>query len=330
MRAVWSFWTRPFQAHRHRIWASEKHHLLAWVLSLETARRHFRATSLITDDDGARLLVDGVGLKFDHVSTELNALNQADPEWWCLGKLFAYRSQAEPFVHIDSDCFLWNPLPERMTSADLLAQNPEWFPYGGGPYYRPDIVESAVDSVQGWMPEELRWYTSVGGDGGVNCGILGGNRLDFIRHYADTSIRLAQHSSNQGAWIRLEDRIGRNLVVEQYLLAACIEYHKVRPDSPHHGLDVQYLFGSLQEAFEPERAARAGFTHLIAFAKSDPDLARRLEARVRRDFPEYYERCARYVNGDDEAATEPRVSQEGAATWRSPTSPSSSSSRRAV
>ncbi len=225
MLAVWSFWTRPFRAHRHQVWASEKHHLLAWVLSVETARRHFRATSLITDDDGARMLVDGVGLRFDHVSTDLNALNQADPEWWCLGKLYAYRSQAEPFVHIDSDCFLWKPLPERMTSADLLAQSPERIPCGDGPYSRRGVVVSLMDSMQGWIPEELRWYTSIRGDGAVNCGILGGNRLDFVRHYADMGIRLVQHPPNQRAWPHFVDKsYHENFVVEQYLLAACIEY----------------------------------------------------------------------------------------------------------
>ena len=33
MKAVWSFWSKPFAAHRHGSWASEKHHLSAWVLS---------------------------------------------------------------------------------------------------------------------------------------------------------------------------------------------------------------------------------------------------------------------------------------------------------
>jgi hypothetical protein len=155
-----------------------------------------------------------------------------------------------------------------------------------------------VDSAQGWLPEQLRWYTTIRGDYALNCGILGGNRLDFIRCYADLAIRLVEHPLNRAAWSQLGDRFSENLIAEQYLLAACVEYSRARADSPHHELGVECLFGSMQEAFDPTAAARAGFTHLIGLAKSDPELAQRLEARVRRDYPHYYERCVEYLESN--------------------------------
>jgi hypothetical protein len=72
MRAVWSFWSRPHHADCHRIWASERHHLLAWILSVETARQHYPDTILYTDAEGARLLVDTLQLPFRQVSTMLD------------------------------------------------------------------------------------------------------------------------------------------------------------------------------------------------------------------------------------------------------------------
>ena len=69
MRAVWSFWSRPFQAQQAR-WSAPLHHLLAWGLSLATARRHFPETVLVTDREGKKLLVDTLGLQFGTVSTE--------------------------------------------------------------------------------------------------------------------------------------------------------------------------------------------------------------------------------------------------------------------
>lgn len=87
MRAVWTFWTKPFEARQRWAWRSRKHHLLAWVLSLGTARRHYPHTVLFTDDAGARMLVDGLGLDFAEVRTDLNALDGDDPGWWALGKL---------------------------------------------------------------------------------------------------------------------------------------------------------------------------------------------------------------------------------------------------
>lgn len=75
MRAVCSFWSKPYRAGRSHPWSSEFHHALAWSLSLQEASRHYPDTWLYTDDDGARLLVDGLGLPFAHVSTGLNALD---------------------------------------------------------------------------------------------------------------------------------------------------------------------------------------------------------------------------------------------------------------
>ena len=53
MRAVWSFWSKPFKERRQGYWTSTKHHLMAWVVSVETARKHYTKTSLFTDDEGA-------------------------------------------------------------------------------------------------------------------------------------------------------------------------------------------------------------------------------------------------------------------------------------
>jgi len=293
MRGVWSFWTRPYRAHHYSFWLSDWHHLLAWVLSVETARRHVGSTALITDDAGAEMLVDGIGLEFDDVSTVLNALDDEDPDWWCLGKLYAYRAQTEPFVHIDSDCFLWHALPERMTRADLLAQSPEPFVYGGSTYYRPDVVGRVLDSVGGWMPEELRWYAACRGEVAINCGVFGGNRLGFIRRYADLAIRLVQDPANRPGWRSLTDKVYyENVLAEQYVLGACIAYAAAGLDPSWQPVDAEYLFDSMAAAFESDAT---GFTHLIGYTKSNQHLAQRLEARVRREYPAHYARCARYM-----------------------------------
>jgi hypothetical protein len=299
-RAVWSFWSGPWH-HRQGAWPSPTHHLLSWVLSVETARRHYPLTSLVTDDDGAAMLVDGIGLEFDEVSTELNQLAGADPGWWSLGKLHAYRAQEAPFVHIDSDCFLWQRLPERIETADVFGQSPETFSFDDPPaHYRPELVLAAIDSVNGWAPHEFRWFTDHRGGWAVNCGILGGTNTDFIRHYADGAVRLIRHPANQPAWDLLGDRTDHSVLVEQYLLAACAEYARGQADSPFHGTTLDHLFTSPGDPFDPGRAQQAGYTHLIASSKRDRDTARRLVARAAADYPELAERCDRYARAQGE------------------------------
>lgn len=282
---------------------SEKHHLLAWVLSTQTAMRHYRPSALYTDDAGARMLVDGVGLEFDEVHTSLNRLDRHDPQWWAMGKLHAYHAQTAPFVHIDSDVFLWRPLPHDVTAAPVLAQSPEYF-VPGQSCYRPEAFEEAPGgSREGWLPPEWLWYRASGrGDRAECCGLFGGNRVDFIQHYAGQAIRLLEDSGNQSTWAGLSDKIGHNILFEQYLLAACIEYHRAHDDSPFHDVAIRYLFNSIDEAFDPEIASRLGYTHLIADAKRSPELARRLENRVAKDYPLYYERCMAYDGRRSRAA----------------------------
>lgn len=291
MRAVWSFWSKPFLGHHGQVWLSGTHHLLAWVLSVETAKQHYTETVLVTDRWGSQLLVEQLGLRFTTVSTDLESLRDADPEWWVLGKLWTYRAQTQPFVHLDSDVFMWKPLPERVERADVFAQNPESFPLNGESWYRPAAYTHVLRASDGWAPEEWWWSASFGLDQAACCGIVGGRATAFLSHYADQAIRMIEHPRNRQAWLRLGSPIGDNILLEQYLLAACVCFHRQHPDSPYHGLTVDYLFDSTASAFDESIAARAGYTHLIGGAKSNRLLVDRLAARVERDYPAYYQRC---------------------------------------
>jgi Family of unknown function (DUF6734) len=121
--------------------------------SLQTARKHYGKTSLFTDDEGARILIDGIGLEFDTVSVDLNELAHSDPEWWTLGKMMTYRAQTEPFVHIDEDVFLWQRLPRELEQAPVFAQNAEYFSCAAW-WYQPEALESVVKEHRGWLPDE--------------------------------------------------------------------------------------------------------------------------------------------------------------------------------
>jgi hypothetical protein len=291
MRAVWSFWTKPFRSHHKNVWLTERHHLLSWVLSVQTAKQHYPETALFTDADGARLLVDHLGLEFTHVSTALTALRAADPAWWVLGKLWTYRAQEQAFVHLDSDVFLWRRLPPRLERSGVFAQNPETFPPTDDSWYRPNQYDQALRCRGGWAPREWGWYTSRRINTAICCGFVGGRAVEFLRYYADRAITMILRARNQAVWTHLGSPIGDNILLEQYLLAACIEYHRGRQASKFRDVDIEYLFQSSDEAFDETTAARVGYTHLIGGAKSNAALLERLEARVRRDYPDLYERC---------------------------------------
>ena len=292
MRAVWSFWTKPFVKHHRKVWFNERHHLLAWILSVESARAHYADTALVTDDEGADLLVSKLGLEFKEVSTALTDLRESNSGWWVLGKLWAYRLQTRPFVHLDSDVFLWRPLPERLVRAPVFAQNPESFPADDSSWYRPAFVDAVVRGVQGWLPREWCWYIAQQKTEAICCGILGGTNVEFLAHYAKAAITMIEHPTNESAWSAIGNVIGDNILVEQYLLAACIEYHHRVDQQSFRPLTARYLFDSVEEAFDESAARREGYTHLIGGAKANREIMQRLDLRVRRDYPKLYKRAA--------------------------------------
>ncbi len=294
MRAVWSFWSRPFEAHKSFIWHKPVHHLLAWGLSLRAASRHYPETVLVTDHAGKKLLVDKLGLSFTHVSTELERLREADTDWWALGKLVAYNIQDQPFVHLDTDVFLWKPLPASLVQAPVFAQHPEypdfhWVNDGGGPR---DIEHGfAAEGIE--LPAEWQWTRSRDESyfPEENCGIFGGTNVGFIHYYSDLALDLVLNPKNRPAWARLGDKKGYNMIVEQFLLAACVAYHRFNPASPFRGVKIKHLFPGVGEAFDQQHATRLGYTHLMGGAKSNPIVAERIEQRTRREDPAFFRQC---------------------------------------
>lgn len=294
MKAVWSFWTKPYFAGWTR-WYTNWHHWLGWGLSVYAARRHYPETSLVTDDEGARILVDKLQLPFDHVSTALNSIDNQNSDWWTLGKLEAYRCQREPFVHIDADVFLWKPLSAEVEEADVFAQNPEPIT-PGATLYTPEEIERVIGPPgTGWLPKEWTWYRRRPNVQSQCCGVFGGNRVDFINHYASTALRIVTDPRNRDGLKALSDKSRHMLLIEQYLLTACIDYHHQHKRSPYRGIEIRHIFSTVEDAFRPERATEAGFTHLAAGTKRSRRVSRDLELRVRHDLPEYYERCMSYV-----------------------------------
>lgn len=291
MRAVWSFWSKPIRSGSRRVWPHPRHGWLSWALSVRRAARLFEHRHLVTDDAGARLLVDRLRLPFTELSTALNALDGEDSGWWALGKLHAYACQTEPFVHIDDDLYLWEPLPERLRTAPVFTQSPE--PLDDGAFgYEPQAFESRIGGHPGgWLPEEWRWYRRSGRPQRAECcGLLGGTRTDFIAHYARAGIRLVTAPANRRVLDGLAEKERHNILFEQYLLAACVEYHRERPDSPYRGVGIRYVFDDPSLAFDAERAGQLGFTHVMG-EKANPAFADRLERRVLRDHPDDHARC---------------------------------------
>lgn len=299
MKAVWSFWSRPFEQALGSTWGSLSGFLHSWVLSCGLGRTHYPDTELHTDSEGARLLVDRLQIPFERVYLTLDALKSHDPRWWALGKLYAYREQTSHFMHIDHDVFLWNRLPADVEGAAVAAQSPERFVPGDSTSWYPvlEVEDCFTRAGTGCIPDEWRWYRAQSpSQEAACCGILGGTRADFLRYYADLGIRMVEDEKNKGAWGRFRDLSLCNVLIEQYLLRACVDYHRAHPASAFADVAISYLFSSPEAPYSNAEAEGVGYTHLIGGAKRSAVVLEDLRRRVMCDYPDAYDRCMRLAH----------------------------------
>ena len=225
MRAVWSFWSTPYREAQGWQWRRPLHHFLAWGLSLHLARRHYPETVLVTDSEGKALLIDTLGLSFCRVSTELDCLGDVDPGLWALGKLVAISAQDAPFVHLDTDVFMWRPLPVRLMGAPVLGQHLENF-HVADEWSGARIIEEAFASAGLALPAEWEWARSLWGRRihQVNCGIVGGTNVEFIRYYAKLALDLVLGSRR----LRRVSPLRSGIAVPRHPRALPVPFHRGR------------------------------------------------------------------------------------------------------
>jgi len=288
MNALWSFWSKPYRENKSLGWFDDVSMFCSWKLSFENAKQFFDKTILVTDEFGKYLLVSMLGLKFDSVEIRLNALDSLDSQWWALGKVYSYLFQDEPFLHIDSDVYLHKKPEDRLMTSGLIGQNYEHFTIGNS-WYHPQKFE-IIKKIEGYLPKEVAWYIEQKyNQKAICCGVFGGNDIAFIKHYASLVFRIFRHKKNFPLWLLLG---GDNILLEQYILSACIEYYSFYREYPFvSGVSIECFFESSSAAFNPIEAEKQGYTHLIGGAKKNKDICEKLKKRVINDYSDYYERC---------------------------------------
>lgn len=115
MKIVQSFWSKPMLMNDNSDaifrsnggWTDRIYFYMSWALSCLKFKEIYNEIELVTDINGKHLLYDILELPYTNVVTKLDDLNDYNHNLWALGKLYAYKLQQEPFIHVDSDVFAW-------------------------------------------------------------------------------------------------------------------------------------------------------------------------------------------------------------------------------
>ena len=217
MRIVQTFWTAGRDPLKYSFgWTHPEYNLMSWALSCLSLREHYDEVALYTDQEGYDVLINKLHLPYTEVNVVYDK-NLCLPHHWAYAKIKTYSMQTKPFIHVDGDVYLPNPIPEDIANAPLIAQNKEI----GTNYYR-DMMYRVLHNPQIRLPECVQKGLQEDSIASYNMGLFGGNDLQFIRQYCNEVQKFFDTNGMNNAE-SVNSRIECNVFFEQILLAALVE-----------------------------------------------------------------------------------------------------------
>ncbi len=268
MNALHSLWTGTTR------FRPERGPLVVHTLSLALLHEHFAHVELVTDDGGLHL-AEALGWRYTAYVNVFDRLTAAGlTHVWALGKLAAALEQGEPYVQVDTDVLLWQPLRRECRQARLVAQSIDY-----PDYYRGTDMDAA--RAHAGLPDGRVAY---------NCGVVGGTDLRLLHAYAAEGLDLARRFRGHPL-----NGTTTSMAAEQYHLGDFARRHHCRVETV---LPLGY------DAAQRARG-RGEYDHLTGDTKRDPARVGECEAVLARRYPAEYRRLlrglARLGVGDDVA-----------------------------
>jgi hypothetical protein len=208
MKAYMSLWTGGKRA--------DSIDINSWKLALALAKRNYGFVYLVTDTKGAEILKD---LPFTDVYVILDDIPKFQ-NVWILGKIFAYKYATqfgEPFVHLDSDFYIWLPFPEAFETYKVFAQCPDTsMKYEGSfaPQYNVDSLKNINYQIIPNDWEDVVYKQKINFHP-INMGVFGGSDMDLIKDYCDSVLSLIDNPIYRKIW---ESKEVNDFMVEQFHL----------------------------------------------------------------------------------------------------------------
>lgn len=273
MKLVQSFWSKPFTDNsRFDEWRNKLYMFGCWSLSSLVNKPHFTSNELITDDYGADLFINKLGLEFDNVDLSLNEIDHPAYDWW-MGKQKAYSVQEEPFVHVDNDLIMFKPLKPWVLEADMfgeVAYDSRCFFKGFSPKGKKMIKETIKNQFK--IPS----YSQTA----IRAGIFGANNIDYVKEFIDKTNYMK--TTLEPTLERLKYRMNGtryNSFFEEFNWGNYALSKGIHVETIIHGDWLDH----------DRQALDAGYTHLLSNAKFQ--YGRRVMGRLKKESPRHYEKC---------------------------------------
>lgn len=187
MKIIQSYWSKPMRINDNTEavyrsnggWCKKIYFYASWALSCLRLAKMYDDVELYTDSYGKHILYEMLELPYTNVSTDLECLDSLNHNLWAFGKIYTYSLQSQPFLHVDSDVYMWKKFDDRIMSADVVGQSLEENYVANIDYF------NRIEKVLTYIPDAIRnaRKTSPNDVIQLNAGILGGNDMAFFREY---------------------------------------------------------------------------------------------------------------------------------------------------
>jgi hypothetical protein len=282
---IQSFWSKPFFKENDDLnarfkggWLNANFFYYSCILSCLKFKQNYGEVTLYTDDLGKELLIDKLEIPYSKVHVELNELQDYPAELWALGKVLTYSLQEKPFIHADTDVFLWDKLPVDFLKTDLFAQNLEY----NFPKYN-EVLEIVLNEFKAISKDLFPIYSRTKDVYAYNAGIIGGTSLDFFKELKSKVFEIIDANLDK---LHLVDVGILNMVYEQ-MLGFELANEK--------NLEMKFLKSQMNEAFTNVMKfhvvpIKETYIHTVGYAKRSIEMCEQIKYRLRYEFPEEYDK----------------------------------------
>ena len=256
-----------------------EYNLMSWALSSLQLSKYYKDVILYADQAAAEILIDKLKLPYSKVFCELDFLGKYDSKFWALPKIHSYSVQEEPFLHVDSDVYIWEKFENELINHQLIAQNLEI----GSDNYRS--IFQLLESELTYYPQEvLDERKSDSRIFAYNAGILGGQDVEFFQIYKKKAFDFVEKNAVHWEKKELADF---NILFEQYLFYCLAKkfnksvgvYFNETINEDNYRIDLT------------ETPHNSKYTHLLGGVfKTNKQTCNQLAFRLRQCYPEYYYR----------------------------------------
>lgn len=220
MRIVQTFWSAGYDPLENSFgWSRPEYNLMSWTLSCLSLRKYYDEVALYTDIQGKRVLIDMLHLPYTEVHVVYDAM-LCLPQHWAYAKIKTYSMQTKPFLHVDGDVFLTQPIPEGIISAPLIAQNREI-----GTMYYKYMMDRILQEPAIKLPQYIEDGLKEESISSHNMGLFGGSDLQFIHQYCQEVIRFMDDNKMNDSRYS-QSFIDCNVFFEQVIFAVLSDFHK--------------------------------------------------------------------------------------------------------